>query len=148
MNTETQLFAELSTSAVWLDLRGVDWCVVYYGGEPHGPYLDMAVDAASTTISAILRDLADDGFAVRLNKHAQVAYANGDWLRVQLHYGPQFRTLARGSMIRRPIFGRAFPVINRSRLNQVRIPIPSSLGTSVLSARCIVQQSPPSSYYS
>ena len=109
MTTEEQTFdAELSAAVAWLTLHPADWCVFFFGTGPCSPYLDVAVDAA--TVAPILSDLADEGFAVGLDEPARVAQASRHRLRVRLHHGPQFRALARGSVVRRPIFGLLLPV--------------------------------------
>ena len=64
MTTANQLSAELSSAIVWLDLRGLDWCVFHSRADARGAYLDVAVDATPTIVSAILRDLADEGFGL------------------------------------------------------------------------------------
>ena len=110
MTTENQLAAELSAVVVWLDLRPVEWCAFHAGTGPRGPFLDIAADVDAATVAAILTDYQDEGFGIRLDDCAQVAEATGHRLRVRLHHGPQFRALARGSVIRRPIFGQSLPV--------------------------------------
>lgn len=72
--------------------------------------LNMAVDQEP---AAALRDLAEEGFQVRLDVRAQVAEVirpgDGHRLQVRVPYGPEFQTMpARSSQ--RAILGQTLPV--------------------------------------
>ena len=77
---------------------------------PRGAYLDVAANGDAATVAAILRDLADEGFAVSRDQRAPIVQASGHRLRVRLHHRPTLRALTRGSVIRRPIFDKLLPV--------------------------------------
>ena len=108
---------DLSAVAVFLDLRGLDWCII--GGHatdsyaPPAIYSDRLDVACDREPSLALRDLAEEGFRVQVDARAQVAQVarpgDGHRLRVSIHYGPQFRTMP-GQFSRRAVLGCSMPV--------------------------------------
>ena len=109
---------DLATVVCWLTLSPGDWCII--GGMAVDAWAPPTIYAARVDVATdrepgldLLRDLAEEGFAVELDSREQVVTAqrpgDGHRLRVSIHYGPGFCSMpARAS--RRAVLGCDRPV--------------------------------------
>ena len=109
--------ADLSAVAVWLTFSPAEWCVI--GGMAADSWAPPAIYAARVDVAAdqepaeAIRDLAEEGFQVRLDTRAQVAEVirpgGGHRLQVRIHYSEPFRSMP-AQASRRVILGQVLPV--------------------------------------